>query len=224
MRANVRHTRQSRELRATLAVMTVLCFVFLTSAGTAHAVSRSSTSYSMSLDAQTAGGGAAASASYRQADSAVGEAVGGLAAGASRSAQAGVVQAWGLLGEPPTVVSVIAVDERSFRVTFSLSMDTGVENPANYTLTGDGSEGTLAAHPDSVTFLVDRTYLLVWTSGSTVSGGVVTITVGSGVRSLGGAPMGSPNSGVCATVGPGLSELSVPVFESAPRPDAETDP
>ena len=79
-----------------LPVAVVLCLVLLTGPGTAFAVARSSASYSVTLDAVTAGGGAGASSTYRQPASAIGEAVTGFAASSGHRVQAGVVQAWAI--------------------------------------------------------------------------------------------------------------------------------
>ena len=64
--------------------------------GTVYAYERTSASYSTSIDALTAGGGETASASFREADGAVGQgAFFGEATSASYREQSGVVQAWG---------------------------------------------------------------------------------------------------------------------------------
>jgi len=71
----------------------ILISVFLW--GIAGAVQRLSPGYAVSIDSMNAGGGISASASYRQADSAVGqESVCGLAVGASFQSHAGVIQPW----------------------------------------------------------------------------------------------------------------------------------
>jgi len=195
-------------------VLLLLGLTSLIGAPSADAAVRSSASYAVTIDADTSGGGRAGSPSFRQLDSACGEAAYGLSASASYAECAGVVQAWSLdAGAGPTVVAVEVVTPQTVRVTFSALMGAGVTDPANYTITGDGGEGDLNAHPDSVALLFGTRYLLTWNTGSMMSDGTITITVNPLVQDLAGHSMGFPNSGSAPTLGPGLDEFHVPSFE-----------
>src|SRR5688572_193165 len=64
--------------------------------GIAWAVQRQSAGYAISIDALTSAGGASASTSYRQTDSALGqESVCGLTTGLNIRNDSGVIQPWG---------------------------------------------------------------------------------------------------------------------------------
>ncbi|NQU45306.1 VCBS repeat-containing protein [bacterium] len=96
------------------------------------------------------------------------------------------------LGDAPVVTSVSVHDGANADVTFDKTMGTGVDTPANYTLSG-GGRGTLAVHPDSVTHQGANTYRLTWNSGEMFSRGDITVSV-SGVEDAVGNPVGTPNS------------------------------
>jgi len=212
MRVGDNSRRLSGSLRGTTLVAVAVLVLLGAAADEAMAATRVSANYAMTIDAITAGGGAGAAVLHRLPDSAVGQAACGPAASGAYRERAGVVQAWAAPGEPPVVTGLMALSVRSFRMTFSKPMGAGVTDPANYTLTGDGGEGTLNPQPDSVALAFDTNYDLLWNTGSTVAGGTATITVNPSVQDAEGIAMGVPNSGTCATLGPALPGLHVPAF------------
>ena len=93
----------------------------------------------------------------------------------------------------PQVTSVVVVSGQVVRVTYDIAMGPNALTPGNYTISGAG-QGTLASNPDSVTYVGNNTYQLVWITGIMVDGGDVTITVDPGVVSASGTPIGSSNN------------------------------
>jgi hypothetical protein len=72
-----------------------VCAILLVGWGAAYAVDRASASFTVNIDALTAGGGEASSTSFREVDAAVGQgAFFGEATSTNFREQSGVVQAW----------------------------------------------------------------------------------------------------------------------------------
>jgi hypothetical protein len=102
----------------------------------------------------------------------------------------------------PTVSSVAARTGRAIEVTFTEQMGEGVTTPANYTISGQG-QGTLAAHPASVSWISGNKFALEWAGGEMVAGtGNLTVTVSTAVKDIAGVAVGTPNSGTASGTAP----------------------
>jgi len=88
----------------------------------------------------------------------------------------------------PTVTSLSMISDRQIVVNFSMAMNTAdATNPANYTVSGPG-QGTLSAHPISVTQMSTSSYRLNWPTPQEMVNGVnVTVTAADGMRENDGA-------------------------------------
>ena len=124
----------------------------------------------------------------------------GIAIGTDHATDTG-----GGIGVAPTVSTVAVATGVTVNVTFSELMGAGVTTAANYTVSGTG-KGSLSDHPTSVALVSGMEYRLTWTAPEEMfNGGDITVTVGSGVKDLGGNAVGTPNSGTATAGGIGVA-------------------
>lgn len=79
-------------------------------------------------------------------------------------------------GEAPWVTTVTRDGDAAVLVTFNEMMMPDAEDPARYTVFGDGL-GTLAAQPDTVTLVETNTYRLEWAHGAMDAGATPSVRV-----------------------------------------------
>lgn len=112
------------------------------------------------------------------------------------------------IAAPVTASSLTAVNRTTFNFTFSGAVGSSALTASNYTISGVG-QGTLAAHPTSVSSLGGNVYQLTWSSGLAVVGANVTVTAGAGVLDSAGFPLNSPNSASVVAAPVSMSGLNL---------------
>ncbi|MBX3177021.1 MAG: hypothetical protein KF886_06665 [Candidatus Hydrogenedentes bacterium] len=103
----------------------------------------------------------------------------------------------------PRVQSASVANLGILTITFDEPMGESALDPSNYTISGSG-QGSLAPQPDLVVQMSPVRYRLVWSIGSSVNGGEITITVLNATDTVGNL-IGAQNTATVLVEGVGVA-------------------